>query len=55
MPLKIVLVQGRRLTMPTAEPPRAIGAGKHVLNWASNTVILAVNYQINTVIFENGR
>ena len=55
MPLKIVLVQGRKLPMPTAEPPRAIGAGKHVLNWASNTVIPAVNYRINTVIFENSR
>jgi len=55
MPLKIVLVQGRRLPMPTAEPPRAIEAGKHVLNWASNTVIPAVNYQINTAIFENDR
>ena len=55
MPLRIVLVQGRRLPMPTAEPPRAIGPGKHVLDWALNTVISAVNYRINTVIFENGR
>ena len=55
MPLKIVLVQGRKLPMHTVEPPRAIGAGKHVLNWASNTVIPAVNYRIDTVIFENGR
>ena len=28
MPLKKVLVQGRRLSMLTAEPPRAIGPGK---------------------------
>ena len=28
MPLRIVLVQGRRLAMPTVEPPRAIGPGK---------------------------
>ena len=28
MPLRIVLVQGRRLPMPTTEPPRAIGPGK---------------------------
>ena len=55
MPLRIVLVQGRRLPMPTAEPPQAIGPGKHVLDWALNTVIPTVNYRINTVIFENGR
>ena len=28
MPLRIVLVQDRRLPMPTAEPPRAIGPRK---------------------------
>ena len=28
MPLRIVLVQGHRLPMPTAEPSRAIGTGK---------------------------
>jgi len=28
MSLKMVLVQGRMLPMPTAEPPRAIGPGK---------------------------
>ena len=28
MPLRIVLVQDRRLPMPTAEPPRAIVPGK---------------------------
>ena len=28
MPLRIVLVQGNRLPMPTAEPPQAIGPGK---------------------------
>ena len=28
MSLRIVLVQGRRLPMTTAEPPRAIGPGK---------------------------
>jgi len=28
MTLRIVLMQGRRLLMPTAEPPRAIGPRK---------------------------
>ena len=37
------------------EAPRAIGPRKYVLGWASNTVTPAVNYRINTVIFENGR
>ena len=55
MLLKIVLLQGLRLPMPTAELPRAIGPEKHVLGWASNIVIPVVNYRINTVIFENGR
>ena len=38
MPLRIVIVQSRRLPMPTAKPPQAIGPRKYVLDWASNTV-----------------
>ena len=54
MPLKIVLVQGRMLPMPTAEPPRAIGPGKARVGLDFKYGNTGGKYRINTVIFKNG-